>query len=123
MAGRVRQAEPLLHEVHAQHGLQRKGRATVAPFAAVRGDELDQGSPRNHTFHLLQKYLLAGLTRTQAQVMAVLFHGAEVCHAWLATATLPEWFCRVSLRHWCAKVCALRVFSTPCQSLSRLLET
>ena len=59
--GRSRQAESLLHEVHAQHGLQRKGRATVLAFGVVRGDELDQSCPRYDVIHLGQELALAGL--------------------------------------------------------------
>jgi hypothetical protein len=89
-----------MHEVHSQHRLQRKGWATIAPFAVIRGYQLDQGSPWNHGFHLLQKHLLAGLARAQVQVKAALFHGARVCRAGLTSAMPLGWFCRVSLEKY-----------------------
>ena len=71
----IRQGEPLLHAVDAQHGLQCKGWATVLAFGVIRGDELDQRSPGNHQIHLGKKFLLAGLLGTQVQIKAALLHG------------------------------------------------
>jgi hypothetical protein len=96
--GWVRQAEPLLHEVHLQHRLQSKGRATGTPLAVVRGDQLHQGSPRNHGVHLLQEHLLAGPARAQAQIKAAFFHGDSACRAALTPVMLLGRFCRISLR-------------------------
>ena len=74
--GRIRQAEPLLHEVNAQHGLERKGRATVFAFGVIRGNELDQCSPRNHQLHLGKKLVLSGSAGAQVQIKAGLLHGS-----------------------------------------------
>ena len=50
---RVRQAEPLLKEVNAQHRLQGKGRSAVATLGVVRRDKRDQRGPGNKALHLL----------------------------------------------------------------------
>ena len=77
----IRQGEPLLHAVDAQHGLQCKGWATVLAFGVIRGDELDQRSPGNHQIHLGKQFLLAGLLGTQVQIKAALLHGREIAIA------------------------------------------
>ena len=56
----IRQVEPLLHAMDAQHGLQCKGRAAILAFWVIRGNKVDQGSPGNHQLHLSQQLLLAG---------------------------------------------------------------
>jgi hypothetical protein len=73
----IRQGEPLLHAVDAQHGLQCKGWATVLALGVIRGDELYQCSPGNHPIHLGKQFLLAGLLGTQVQVKAALLHACE----------------------------------------------
>lgn len=82
---RVRQAEPLLHEVHPQHRLQRKGRAFAPTFGVLRCDELNERSPGNHTLRLGEKHLLAGHSTAQVQIKAGLFHGAK----WLLHGLKP----------------------------------
>ena len=71
----IRQGEPLLHAVDAQHGLQCKGWATVLALGVVRGNDIDQCSPGNHPIHLDQQFLFAGLLGAQIQVKAALLHG------------------------------------------------
>ena len=71
----VRQGEPLLHEVNAQHGLQRKRWPASLAFRVIRGDEFNQRGPRNDLFHLLQEHLLACFFGVQVEVQAGLFHG------------------------------------------------
>lgn len=73
--GRVRQAEPLLYEVHALHSLQGERRAAVASLAEERGDESNQSSPGNHGIHLLLRRLFASAPRAQVELKAALFHG------------------------------------------------
>lgn len=53
-------AEPLLHEVGAQHGRQFKGTAAVAGFGIMRLDRSQQMSPGNDGFHLKKKFLAPG---------------------------------------------------------------
>ena len=70
----VRQLEPLLQEVQAQHGLQLKGRAPVPALGVVRGDQLHQLLPGHDLLHLFEEDLLAGLARAQVQGEANLLH-------------------------------------------------
>ena len=56
---RVGQAEPLLHEVHPQHGYQCKGWAAILAFGVVRCDEADQVSLWHHPLHLREEITLA----------------------------------------------------------------
>ena len=46
------QCEPLLHEVDAQHGLQRKRRAALLDFGRVRHHQFHQRRPRRYALHL-----------------------------------------------------------------------
>ncbi|GAB3481513.1 hypothetical protein GCM10011496_06230 [Polaromonas eurypsychrophila] len=57
--GRVRQTEPLLHEVNAQHGRHRKGRASCLARRPMRLNQSNQFGPRHHQIHLIQKLALA----------------------------------------------------------------
>ena len=72
----IRQGEPLLHAVDAQHGLQSKGWAAGLAFGVVRGNDIDQCSAGNHPIHLGQQFLFAGLPGAQAQIKAALLHGS-----------------------------------------------
>ena len=74
---RVGHAEPLLHEMHPQHRLQHKGRATVLALGVMRRDQLNERGPGNHSLHLGEKHLLAYHSAAQVQIKAGLFHGAK----------------------------------------------
>src|SRR6516162_3886696 len=52
---RVRQIEPLLQEVDAQHPLDPNRRAAIARLGIDRLDQPAQRQPRNHPLHLAQK--------------------------------------------------------------------
>lgn len=60
--GQIRQGEPLLQAVDAQHGLGGKGWAPALwpRLGTVRLDERDKLGPGHHLVHLLQQHLLAG---------------------------------------------------------------
>lgn len=92
----VPQGKPLLHAVNAQHGLQGKWQAAVLAFVVIRGNEFNQGSPRNHAFHLGLQFLLAGSLDTQVQVKATLLHGIRGCHSRLICTKHAGRFCRIS---------------------------
>ena len=53
---RVRQVEPLLQEIDAQHPLDPDRRAAIARLGVDRLDKPPQRRPRNHSLHLSQKY-------------------------------------------------------------------
>ena len=60
----VRQTEPLLHEVNAQHGRHRHGWVSCLARHRMRLnqlDQLDQFGPRHHQGHLAEKIALARL--------------------------------------------------------------
>jgi hypothetical protein len=73
---RVRQGEPLLQKVRAQHGRQREGGTPLLAFGAVRRDQIDQRLPWDNFVHLFQELALAGFIHAQAQIKANLFHGS-----------------------------------------------
>ena len=83
----VRQAEPLLKVVNAQHRRDCEGRTTGLRARAMRLDDLHQPIPRNHAFHLVQKLALARLLGRQVQpesellqgVLPVAAHGLNSC--------------------------------------------
>ena len=75
--GQIRQGEPLLHAVNAQHAFQGKGWAAVLAFGVIRGNEFNQCSLGNYPIHLGQQLLLARLLGAQVQVKAALFHARE----------------------------------------------
>ncbi len=52
---RIRQVEPVLDKVDAQHPLQADRRATVPGFRIDRLDQPTQAAPRHHSLHLRQK--------------------------------------------------------------------
>ena len=56
---RVRQIEPVLHEVDAQHLLHRLRLRAVTRFRVMRLDQRQKPRPRNHRVHLGQKSLAA----------------------------------------------------------------
>src|SRR5277367_1415731 len=60
---RVRQVEPLLHKVEAQHPLQAHRRTAVLPLRVMRLDKSSQPRPRYDPLHLLQKQLPPALPR------------------------------------------------------------
>ena len=70
----VRQAEPLLKEVNAQHRRQRKRRAAGAALGIVRRDKRDQHGAGNHALHLLQEFALARFFHAEIEVQGRLFH-------------------------------------------------
>ena len=72
----IRQGEPLLHAVNAQHSFQGKGWAAVLAFGVIRRNDFNQCSPGNHPIHLGQQFLFAGLPGAQAQIKAALLHGS-----------------------------------------------
>ena len=96
--GQIRQGELLLHEVDAQHGLQRKGRAAVLAFGVIRGNEIDQHRPGNDALHLAQKLLLARSSGAQAQIKAALLYGCQGCLCLLTPTKHGGGFCRIFLR-------------------------
>lgn len=57
--GRIRKTEPLLHEVDAQHGRYRKGRASGLTGRRMRFNQRNQFSQRHHQVHLIKKLALA----------------------------------------------------------------
>ena len=56
---RIRQVEPLLHEVHPQHPLKPQRRPALACLRVVRFNERAQPCPRHHRIHLRKKSLSA----------------------------------------------------------------
>ena len=58
--GRVRQFEPLLHEVDPEHLLRAHGRAAVSGLGIVRLDEPGQLLPRDYLVHLGEELLFPG---------------------------------------------------------------
>jgi hypothetical protein len=73
---RVAQREPLLHEVDAQHRLQRKRRAARLALGRVRLDQSLKLGPRHHALHLRQELALARSLRAQVQTQVGLLHGS-----------------------------------------------
>ena len=71
--GQVRQAEPLLQKMNAQHGLVRKGRTPRAGYRRGRCDQRDEFAPRHHQLHLVQEHGLARAPRAQIQSQFGLF--------------------------------------------------
>ncbi|SPC23932.1 conserved hypothetical protein [Cupriavidus taiwanensis] len=71
---RVRQAEPLLKEVDAQHCLDRERGTAALAFRGVRSDQHHQIGPWHHTVHLVQEFALAGALGRQVQSKVSLFH-------------------------------------------------
>src|SRR6516164_4615138 len=53
---RVRQVEPLLQKIDAQHPFDPNRRAAIAGLGIERLDQSAQPRPRNHSLHLSQKY-------------------------------------------------------------------
>lgn len=58
---RIAVAEPVLHEVHTQHGGQRVGRTSTFASRVVRFDQRHQRLSRHNLIHLDQETLTAGL--------------------------------------------------------------
>ena len=73
---RVAQAEPLLHEVKAQHRLDRKGRAASSALRGKRRYQRNQVGPRYDAVHLVEKLALARSLQRQAQSEIGLLHGS-----------------------------------------------
>src|SRR6185312_3908964 len=57
---RVREVDPVLHEVDTQHPFQRHRLGAVAGLRIMRLDQPDQALPRNHRVHFGQKALPTG---------------------------------------------------------------
>src|SRR5207253_1790960 len=57
---RVRQVEPLLQKVDAQHLLQPQRWSPIAGFRIVPLDDFEQLCPRHYLLHLFQKYFAPG---------------------------------------------------------------
>lgn len=70
---RIAQGEPLLHEVNAQHGLQRKGRAALLAFGSIGRNQLDQCRPRHYALHLREELTLAHALGCQIQARSACF--------------------------------------------------
>ena len=77
---RVREGEPLLHEVDAQHRLHGKGRATPLAFRCVRRHQFDPCRPGHDVFHLREEFPLAGALGRQVQAQIDLLHGSDCKH-------------------------------------------
>lgn len=82
---RVRQVEPLVKEVDAQHGLDRKRRATAfrSRGRCMRGNQRHQLGPRHNQVHLIEELALARplrLALVPALAKAHLFHVVNVSH-------------------------------------------
>src|SRR5690606_35036429 len=75
---RVRQVEPLLHEVDAQHHFQRVRPASVASLRVVGYDQVGEDLPGNAPFHLCQELLAAR-------------HLALACKFGVGKAQLAHW--------------------------------
>jgi len=71
---RIGQTKPLLQEVDAQHGLNRKRRPAGLAFRVVRFNQRNQVGPGNHTLHLVEKLALARLLDQQLQAKICLRH-------------------------------------------------
>ena len=71
---RVRQAEPLLDKVNAQHRLQGKWWPAGTALGVIRRDKRYQRSPGNDALHLLQELTLAGSLQAQIKVQGWLLH-------------------------------------------------
>ena len=95
---RVRQAEPLLQKMRAQHRLQYKRWPARASLGVIRCDERNQPSPRNDALHLLEKFAFAGLSGVQVQLETCLLCKSQGCHGPLTSTKQELTFCRVSLR-------------------------
>ena len=74
----VDQAEPLLHEVQARHGLKRERRAACLLRRCCRRHQRDQFTPRHDQFHLVEEFRLAGAQGAQVQADVLLFHEGVV---------------------------------------------
>jgi hypothetical protein len=68
----VRQVEPLLQEMNAQHRCQFKRRAPCLGSWCVRRNERQQFRPRHHQVHLVEKHGFARAPRTQIQAKFLL---------------------------------------------------
>ena len=92
--GRVRQTEPLLHEVNAQHGQYRKGRASCLAGRRMRLNQRNLLGPRHNQVHLVEKFALACSLRCEFKsgCKAHLFHVSTVsdlAYSRLTYADLP----------------------------------
>lgn len=77
----VRQPEPLLKEVNAQHHLNAEGRAPFVLARRMRRNQHQQCALRNHAFQLIQELRLTGLAARQLQAKISLFHAVIVSTA------------------------------------------
>jgi hypothetical protein len=66
--GQIRQAEPLLHEVDAQHGQQSKRRPAGPGARAVGLDQRYQLGPGHDGLHLVEEHLATGALGVELQV-------------------------------------------------------
>jgi len=74
---RVRQVEPLLHEVNAQHRLHWKRRSATAAFGHERRNQRHQLRPRHYTFHVTEKLAAPRAFGRVGQAQALLLHGMD----------------------------------------------
>ena len=81
--GRVRQVEPLLHEVDAQHHFQRVRPAAIARLRIVGLDQISEDLPGDSSFHLGQELLAARHFALGVEL--------GVGKAQLAHRGLPDW--------------------------------
>ena len=70
----VGQAEPLLDEVNAQHGLQLERRSAGLGSRCARSNQCQQPRPRHHQAHLVQEYRFARASLAQIQAEVLLLH-------------------------------------------------
>src|SRR3546814_7362501 len=70
--GQVRQAEPLLQKMNAQHGLVRKGRTPRARYRRGRCDQRDEFAPRHHQHHLVQEHGLASSAEPPSELQSLM---------------------------------------------------
>src|SRR5690606_32722105 len=59
--GWIAVAEPVLHQMHTQHGFQRIGWTSTFAPGVMRFDQRQQGRPGHHLIHLDQEAFAAGL--------------------------------------------------------------
>ncbi len=87
---RVAQPEPVLHQVHPQHRLQRVGLTAAARHRIERLDQIQQRLPRHHLLHLGQEHFaprLLALARVLRVPKAHLTHRSLSCCLQLTNQT------------------------------------
>ncbi len=75
---RTAQAEPLLKEVDAKHGLHCKRRTPGLALGRERRNQRHQRIPQHDTIHLVEELALAAALGSQVQPQVDLLHGRIV---------------------------------------------